>query len=694
MDVGGRLYFEHKNEQQQKQFELEKNKFRCGNLFEGVVIWVTGNTTPTASVLRTLVVQRGGKCEMKYSTKNVTHIVATNLSLSHKMKYEGKVVVHPNWILDSIKFGTKQSTDQYDVINKSKEKRKQQVKQFERNFFNQNAVLAFYEIWEVVFTEKIREEFVFKGNASYQHVMSIKCDSVYRDTALMNHPEFDTKDFIVSNGTDKSLIKWCSEGLKQKGITEGMTTEQARKMVSNINVIKMDFELYERQVKTLLTLITSNYKYSVIAILSFDEYIVGIPNTQLNMESLYQTKNQIEREIKWPMKIGVGVNSTTALIAMNLTTFPQIGVLVDKIEEQIAQVGIEKLPFIKVSTLKKCIALNITTCEQIQQLKEIELLKCFTHKETEKLQKLSLGKEMYQSNESLTIKVELKRNVVIENEEDEQAFVFQICLEISRLLEYNKVRGSVLTLKIETESNGEYNKIERTTLIRETSDPSLINKTVQSLLNKLHVEYSNIKTFVLHIKRLKKVTTAQIKESNIFQQILAAKQKENSNEKQMDMKQSNFVNPPRASQIDMTVLNALPSNLKNEIIHYYASDYNIYNNPQITFENETVVFEKKEERTDDVELFEIEKNEIVIPLLVKYLKSQKRLTLFHAELVMQYLKCLIKKNMFTEVLEINNVLNKTLLEDNFKNFLEIVNHYTDTMYSHAFGQFIDSIYNS
>uniref|UniRef100_A0A915KGP6 BRCT domain-containing protein n=1 Tax=Romanomermis culicivorax TaxID=13658 RepID=A0A915KGP6_ROMCU len=68
-------------------------------IFRGVVIYVNGYTNPSADILRQHMAKYGGQYST-YLTKDVTHVVATNLCWTKidKLNDKSPKIVHPQWI--------------------------------------------------------------------------------------------------------------------------------------------------------------------------------------------------------------------------------------------------------------------------------------------------------------------------------------------------------------------------------------------------------------------------------------------------------------------------------------------------------------------------------------------------------------------------------------------------------------------
>ena len=93
-----------------KQFEVlndsnddESNSLK--DLFKDIVIFVNGYTVPSLDELKRLMKKHGGGFQHYYSRSNCTHIIATNLPDSKIKKLKDEKVVHPDWIVESVKAG-------------------------------------------------------------------------------------------------------------------------------------------------------------------------------------------------------------------------------------------------------------------------------------------------------------------------------------------------------------------------------------------------------------------------------------------------------------------------------------------------------------------------------------------------------------------------------------------------------------
>ncbi|PWW73755.1 hypothetical protein C7212DRAFT_214769 [Tuber magnatum] len=76
-------------------------------IFRGLVMSVNGYTNPSLIDLHRMIVQHGGMF-LQYMDKksNITHMIASNLTLKKKVEFSRYKVARPEWIVDSIAAGT------------------------------------------------------------------------------------------------------------------------------------------------------------------------------------------------------------------------------------------------------------------------------------------------------------------------------------------------------------------------------------------------------------------------------------------------------------------------------------------------------------------------------------------------------------------------------------------------------------
>lgn len=91
------------------------------DLFKGVTVFFTGYTDKfNIMQLKNQLQKHGATTSYAFSATHTTHIVCTNLSASKMKTFSSKPkrrlhIVHPNWIIDSIKAHEMQPESKYDI---------------------------------------------------------------------------------------------------------------------------------------------------------------------------------------------------------------------------------------------------------------------------------------------------------------------------------------------------------------------------------------------------------------------------------------------------------------------------------------------------------------------------------------------------------------------------------------------------
>ncbi|KAJ2401994.1 deoxycytidyl transferase, partial [Coemansia sp. RSA 2559] len=88
-------------------------------VFAGVVFHINGYTQPSQYELKRLLLARGGRFLHYLSKTEVTHIIASNLTMSKEKELRNYKVVRPEWVLHSISAGKLLPWQRYSIIGQS-----------------------------------------------------------------------------------------------------------------------------------------------------------------------------------------------------------------------------------------------------------------------------------------------------------------------------------------------------------------------------------------------------------------------------------------------------------------------------------------------------------------------------------------------------------------------------------------------
>ncbi|KAG0228115.1 deoxycytidyl transferase [Actinomortierella wolfii] len=104
-------YMRHKKRKLQDQLDeiAAKAPKDLPQIFEGVIFYINGFTTPPIHEIRDMMVQRVSKSQ-------ITHIIAMNLTQAKMNEFKNYKVVRPEWVLDCIKAGTRLPWHRYSVL--------------------------------------------------------------------------------------------------------------------------------------------------------------------------------------------------------------------------------------------------------------------------------------------------------------------------------------------------------------------------------------------------------------------------------------------------------------------------------------------------------------------------------------------------------------------------------------------------
>ena len=177
--------------------------------------------------------------------------------------------------------------------------------------------------------------------------------------------------------------------------------------------------------------------------------------------------------------------------------------------------------------------------------------------------------------ERKTIGMTINWGIRFSTEEEIKEFIFRMSEEISRRMETIKMLGTSMTMKVmvrkegvgeavKYKGHGIVDKHSKTIDISETKEPSKLHKYALSIWNQLHIIPQELRGIGIHIGKLHSIQPVQIKESTIYKQIMKAKENQSKSMKQQ-------LEMPTYSQLDKSVLNHLPTDIKKEITSYYST---------------------------------------------------------------------------------------------------------------------------
>ncbi|KAL7720788.1 DNA repair protein REV1 [Entamoeba marina] len=707
-------YFRHKHELLQGQFNDEQQRYQKSSLFSDVTVWVTGRTNPSESILRSLVLQHGGHYEMYYSAKKVTHIIATQLSYTKNKKFEHKQIVTPNWIIDSIRSAKLLPTESYlldlnrsfiqrrkDLDNNGLETKMECVDTdidcTDPNFLEKyysHSRLHHIAIWKDSFREKLGNK-VQPLPTTSNLLMHVDIDSFFVSVAVSKNPHLIGLPVAVSNGGKSADVSSCNYEARAFGVKNGMWLGKAKELCKNLVIVDYDFDGYEKTTETMTSII-SNY-CNRMKILSCDECLVDISQIKTNLEKfIHELRIEIKTAIHCNVSIGVGTNPLTARLAMKKAKPDNQFILLNNIEEFMNGILIRDLPGVGRSYQKKCNELGLTKCSDFHLVSKEYLERELGKAMSNKLINMSKGISKIEDDSEKRKSVSVNVNYGIRFKTNKAIYEFLYCIakELTERLNKLKMLGSQMVIQvmikrkdaieaIKYKGHGEVDVYSKSMDIPDTNNVSTISQHSVKLYKQFNIQPTTLRGIMVQLNKLSLIQRTSVKDSKLFQML------QNTSTKQKLLpKKPSFISLPTKSQIDFTVVNELPNDVRKEVLKQY-SIIDEPTDPLLNF--------KLSERLDpfDVEktcLFVNEDFELLYPKLMKWLTSTQTPTLFHAEIILQVFQMLCKQHSYQACHKLISVIDITLPKKKWNQIQEVIHHYAEEMYGESFSTFIDGLF--
>ncbi|KAJ1964092.1 deoxycytidyl transferase [Dipsacomyces acuminosporus] len=114
-----RAYSSERKRKLAEQAEQSANKTHCFDaIFRGVTFHINGYTQPSHYELKRMLLNRGGKFLHYISKTQVTHIIASSLTMAKEKEFSSYRVVRPEWVVDSIRAGKQLSWHRYKLVGR------------------------------------------------------------------------------------------------------------------------------------------------------------------------------------------------------------------------------------------------------------------------------------------------------------------------------------------------------------------------------------------------------------------------------------------------------------------------------------------------------------------------------------------------------------------------------------------------
>ncbi|XP_054716537.1 DNA repair protein REV1-like [Uloborus diversus] len=418
-----------------------------------------------------------------------------------------------------------------------------------------------------------------------------------------------------------SEIASCSYEAREAGIRNGMFLGEAMRRCPNLKTIPYDFEGYSEVSKQLYDIVAS-YTLDVEAV-SCDELYIEC--TELLKDTgiaplLFASilRSEIKQKTGCTASAGLGSNMLLARLG-NRRAKPngQYFVQEEEVEDFMKEQKVRDLPGVGYTTSKRLEQAGVSTCGDLQSWPLSRLQKEFGPKTGSGLYDRCRGKcdrKVQVQKERKSVSAEINYGIRFEEDEEVYKFINELAVEVQNRLQNINSKGKSVTLKLMIRrpeapvqtakfmGHGVCNSISKSILLKTaTSDASIIGKECCSLVRMLKIKPQDHRGIGIQISKLesnqreeksfnalesflckeKNTNVADNSNQEIFspkklREVADASPQEKNSIKDLFSKKAPPQKPVATfeakitlEQIDQSVLDALPEDIRNEVLQTY-----------------------------------------------------------------------------------------------------------------------------
>ncbi|CEJ01524.1 hypothetical protein RMCBS344292_15548 [Rhizopus microsporus] len=567
-DPYGAIKFgEFKKYMQNKEAKLKEQEKEVRNrssqelpqIFKGLSIHINGYTQPSATELRRLILQHGGDYQHYLKKLHVTHILASNLTSAKMQEFRAYKVVKPNWITDSVNAKQLLPWQSYRLASKPNNQAElpsdwaKQTSTANTGFiqrYYETSRLHHLSTWKAELKELIgsmaNKEDRKKQKKPFRIIMHVDFDCFFASVGIKDHPHLKDKPVAVthSNGisdVSSSDIASCNYVARSFGVHNGMLVKTAKSLCPDIRVIPYEFEKYKSVSETFYKIlfhyadISNQYRH-------WSKYSIS---KLAKPSNLFYCKTEKDKQ------------------------------------ELLSTQSVSDLPGVGYATTERLATMGVQTVSDLKNTSLQELKSKLGQKLGQTLYNFARGID----NRPLTVKqqrqsvsAEVNWGVRFESEENEKAFVYDLCQEVSnRLVKYNS-RGRMITVKIlkrqegakepaKLLGHGQIDAFSKScTLTDYTHDADIISKHVYSILKSFHFHYTDIRGLGIQVTKLDQETTSDFQERLNFKRKITNEQESH---KRTRVEANTKNNQAQLMNVDPDVFCQLPEHVQKEMMSNY-----------------------------------------------------------------------------------------------------------------------------
>ena len=407
-----------------------------------------------------------------------------------------------------------------------------------------------------------------------------------------------------------SDIASCSYEAREYGIRNGMSVGQAIRKCPELILVPYEFDKY-RKVSRVLYEILVSYSHIVQAV-SCDEAYIELTDYARDFKGVSDIIQRLRHDVesKTGCTVSAGISHNLLLARMATRQAKPNGQFVlsmDEAEEYLGYQPVSTLPGVGWSLSRKLQNMGITTCHQLQDVL-LTKLKCdFGVKTGEMLYYFSRGidhRQLQLNTERKSISVDVNFGIRFNHISEAEELLMQLAQELQKRAEEAQVEGRCVSLKMKVRKasaphetlkylgHGACDNISRSSqLLIQTCKAEDVCKIACQLLKELSPFASDIRGMGLQLTKL--IHTRNTSHSSIdIRSMLTSTRSDAISpdpcfEREDDcsdnviapLDQSLNLDLPPASELDESVLLALPPEIQEKIFDKYSKMSNLEQYP-------------------------------------------------------------------------------------------------------------------
>ncbi|XP_071726230.1 DNA repair protein REV1-like isoform X2 [Rutidosis leptorrhynchoides] len=447
-------------------------------------------------------------------------------------------------------------------------------------------------------------------------ILHIDMDSFFVSVVIRNRPELWDKPVAVchsDNPRGTSEISSANYPARRHGVRAGIFVRDAKALCPHLVIVPYNFEAYEEVADEFYSILHRHCKR--VQAMSCDEAFLDI--TDIEVDDPEVLASQIRKEISdtTGCTASVGISSNMLLARLATTSAKPDGQCYlppEKVNDFLYQLPIKELPGIGRALEEKLKGRHVRTCGELRMISKESLQKDFGLKTGDMLWNYCRGVDnrlVGMMQETKSVGADLNWGVRFKDLKDCQAFLLNLCKEVSFRLHGCGLRGRTFTLKVKRRKSDEEpvkymgcgdcdNLSHSLTVPMATDDVDVLQRITKQIFNQFHIDVREIRGVGLHVTKLENADNIKPgnERSSIRSWLVSSSFREKDNEDTKveqisDIHESSRKNStvgatlsnretshnsdvpvpvPPLSDLDSDVLESLPADILSEINDLYG----------------------------------------------------------------------------------------------------------------------------